>query len=197
MRNDHLRHGWRVAMGGLTVLLLIGVTACERLAEVPVLSERSVRSDATLIELREWVSEEIDAVIEVTGIESEWKALGSDDDIRWLENRERIFEGQGLSACSFRSGEVDPAAVRVDLITTPLDQDPFLLLERVRELWVERGWKVGNLPGSGQGQSQILTMRADREDGAMATLSAGDAAGGRMLGLTVISACSNDPSVAW
>ena len=196
MRNDRFRQGRKVAAGGLVVLMLFGVTACEGLKEVPVLSERSVRSDATLSELREWVSEEIDAVIEVTGVESEWKALGSDEVIRWVDNRERIFEGQGLSACSFNQGKVDPAAVRVDLITTPLAQDPFPLLERVRELWVERGWEVRNRFEPDQVEAKIMELIAERDDGAMMMFGASDQEGGKMLNLMVTSACSNDPSVA-
>lgn len=196
MRNDRFRQGRKVAAGGLVVLMLFGVTACEGLKEVPVLSERSVRSDATLSELREWVSEEIDAVIEVTGVESEWKALGSDEVIRWVDNRERIFEGQGLSACSFSQGKVDPAAVRVDLITTPLAQDPFPLLERVRELWVERGWEVRNRFEPDQVEAKIMELIAERDDGAMMMFGASDQEGGKMLNLMVTSACSNDPSVA-
>ncbi len=195
MRDDRLRLSRRAAGAGIAVLLLFGTTACERLAEVPVLSESNAKSDATLSELREWVGEEIDAVIEVTGVKREW-GLGGTSELKWVEDRERIFEVSHLPNCTYETGKVNPASVRIDLITDPLDQDPFLLLERVRNLWIERGWEVGNLPGSGQGQSQILTIRADREDGAMATLSAGDAAGGKMLGLMVSSACSNDPSVA-
>ncbi len=195
MRDDRLRLGRRAVGASIAVLLLFGTTACERLAEVPVLSERNAKSDATLDELREWVSKEIDAVIEVTGVAHEWVAQGSNG-VRWTEERERIFEGQRISMCSFHSEEVNPAAVRISLKTDSLEQDPFLLLERVRQLWNERGWEVGNLPGSGQGQTQTLKIRADREDGAMATLFAADGAGGRMLGLMVESACSNDPSVA-
>ncbi len=184
-----------VSLRKLLVMLLLALTAYAGWAEVPVLSERSAKSDATLSELREWVGEEIDAVVEATGVKSEW-GLGGASELRWVEDRERIFEVSHLPNCTYETGKVNPASVRIDLMTDPLDQDPFLLLEQVRNLWIERGWEVGNLPGSGQGQSQILTIRADREDGALATLSAGDAEGGRMLGLMVESACSNDPSVA-
>lgn len=187
-------HG-RAIGTGLTILLLLGLAACNAFAEVPVLSERSARSDATLSELREWVAEEIDAVIEVTGVEYEWVAQGSDG-VRWVEERERIFEGQRLSMCSFRSGQADPAAVRIDLMTDPLDQDPFLLLDRVRELWTDRGWEVRNRFEAEQVESRSQEIIAEQEDGSMMIFRAGEAAGGRMLGLMVTSACSNDPSVA-
>jgi len=191
-----MRRYVRVVTGALLALgVVVGMGACGK--EAPVLSERSASSDATLDELREWVSAEIDAVIEVTGVEPEWKAIGSNDVIRWVDNRERIFEGQGLSRCSFRQGEANPAAVQIALITTPLDQDPFPLLERVRDLWVERGWEVRDRVKREQVESRSQEIIAEQSDGSMMIFRAGDAEGGRLLGLTVTSACSNHPSVAW
>ncbi len=184
-----------VSLIRLLVMLLLALTALGGCAEVPVLSESNAKSDATLSELREWVGEEIDAVIEVTGIEYEWVAQGSDG-VRWVEDTERIFEGQRLSACSFRSGQANPAAVRIDLITDPLQQDPFPLLERVRELWTERGWEVRNRFEPEQVESRSQEIVAKQRDGSMMIFRAGDAEGGRLLGLMVESACSNDPSVA-
>jgi hypothetical protein len=197
MRSSAASRGRRA--GGILAafaLLLLGLTACQGFTEVPVLSDRKAKTNATLGELRAWVAAEIEAVMETTGVRSEWIALGSSEDIMWTEEPERIFEGQGLSACSFRPGQVDPAAVRIDLITEPLAQDPFPLLERVRTLWTDRGWEVRNLFEPGQSESNSLDIVAERQDGAMMIFGASDQAGGKLLSLMVESACSNDPSVA-
>ena len=188
----------REKVGGILAaiaVVLLGLTACQGFTEVPVLSDREAKTNATLGELRAWVAAEIEAVIEVTGVESEWVASGAHD-ARWSEDQEQIFERTRPFACSSRPRTVDPASVRIDLITEPLDQDPFVLLERVRELWDDHGWEVRNRFESAQSESSSREIIAERGDGAMMSLAAGDAAGGKLLWLMVDSACSNDPSIA-
>ncbi|XPP26670.1 MAG: hypothetical protein ACNYNX_00375 [Leucobacter sp.] len=151
------------------------------------MSDRGPVGDAPVEELREWVADEVGAVIEVTGLESHWRML-LELELRWAEDRELIFERSHLPRCTTRSGQINPASARVDLISDPLEEDPFELAERVREHWEGEGWEISQLGPS--------YYRADRADGATLAIEGAEGAAGKMLVLAVQSVCSNNLSVA-
>ncbi|MGD9606098.1 MAG: hypothetical protein AB7V10_01335 [Leucobacter sp.] len=194
MRNGLRKRFSFLMVSGLALgsLLLVGCVM-----EAPVVSERKVSSNSSLDELQTWVVDEVDAVMEATGVSSEWLALGWDEEARWIGDREWIFEATERPQCTFNAGEANPASVEVILATGPLKQDPFVLLEQVREMWIADGWEVHNLYEPEQIQVKMLDIVARRSDGSMMMLGASDVESAKELFLTVNSVCSNHSTVAW
>lgn len=197
MRSSSRGRWLRNAVAAICVLLALPSSACQTLMEVPVVSERKMSSNSTLEELQDWVVAEVDAVMEVTGVQTEWLALGWDEEARWIGDREWIFEATERPQCTFNMGEVNPASVEVNLTTDPLEQDPFVLLERVREMWIANGWEVSNRFEPEQIQVKTLEIVARQSDGSAMMFGARDVELGRYLVLMVDSVCSEHPTVAW
>ena len=175
--------------GGLLLASLFAASMLMSCTGAPVTEETDEMPSehATLEELRDWVGAEVDLVSDLTGLESSWRML-LDLDLRWAADRAEIFERSHLPRCSLGGG-TNPAAVQIDLLSDPLDTDPLELAERVRDQWESDGWDITQI-GPGY-------YRADREDRAMMTVEGAEGAGGKLLALTVQSACSSDPSVAY
>lgn len=168
----------------LTVAATLLLTACQA---TPVVSEGELGGSASIEELREWAVGEINTVREITGIEDEWRMLLSLDR-RWPEDKDLIIERSYLPNCTTKAGQRNPAAVQLDLLSDPLDTDPVVLAQQVRDHWKESGWTVSEItPGY---------YRADRADGAFMTIEGATGKAGSMLSLLVRSPCSSDPSVA-
>ena len=197
MRSSSRGRWLRNAAAAICVLLALPSSACQTSMEVPVVSERKVSSNSSLDELQAWVVDEVDAVMEATGVSSEWLALGWDEEARWIGDREWIFEATERPQCTFNMGEVNPASVEVNLTTDPLEQDPFVLLERVREMWIANGWEVSNRFEPEQIQVKTLEIVARQSDGSAMMFGARDVELGRYLVLMVDSVCSEHPTVAW
>lgn len=198
MKTVGTRNGLRMRFSFLAVVgLALGSLLVGCAKEVPVVSERKVSSNSTLDELQAWVVDEIDAVIQTTGVSSEWRPLGWDKEARWIGDQKRIFEATERPLCTFDPDRVNPASVEVNLVTDPLEQDPFVLLEQVREMWIADGWEVHNLYEPEQIQVKMLDIVARRSDGSMLMFGASDAEAGKKVFLTVNSVCSDHPTVAW
>lgn len=169
-----------------TVLAAVMLTSCQG---APVVEEQETMSNASVEELRAWVADEIDAVVETTAaIDAPWVML-LDQELDWAGNREEIFASSHLPQCTFDVGEQNAASVQVDLIAGPLDGDPFALVVPVRERWEAAGWDISEVGGADY-------IRADRADGALMTFEAAEGRAGRFISLMVVSPCSADPSVA-
>lgn len=172
--------------GGLLLAALFAAAMLTSCTGAPMTDEKT-SEHATLEDLRGWVAAEVDSISSLTGLESNWRML-LDLSLRWDEDRDRIFELSHLPRCSM-GGQTNPAAVQIDLLSDPLDTDPLELAERVRDQWESDGWGITQI-GPGY-------YRADREDRAMMTVEGAEGAGGKLLALTVQSACSSDPTVAY
>ncbi len=181
------RSASRRGRGGVVIASLLATLMLTSCQGVPVVSDREPAGDATVEELREWVGGEVDAVTELTGLDSRWRML-LELELRWPEDRERIFDRSHLPRCSTQGGGTNPAAVEVDLLSDPLEEDPVALAGKVRDHWEDAGWDISQV-GPGY-------YRADRADGALMTVEGAEGAGGKLLSLTVRSACSSNPSVA-
>lgn len=189
----------RLLGAGALALLLGGLTACQGnyFTERPVVSVQEVGTHASLEELSAWAAEELDAVIGATGVETSWETLIIEPPLNWVADREQILTDPDRPNCEYESGRANPAAVQISLITVPLDQDPFPLLERMREALAERGWDVRNMYEPGQVQAKALDIIASKPDGSAASARASDQAGGKMLSFRLTSVCSDHPTVAW
>lgn len=179
-----------VVSGALVSML----TGCR--GETPVISENREIGDATLHEQQRWVVREVEAVMEITKTTGYWRWL-AENSLRWEVEQAAILDRSRKARCTFKTGEVNPAALTVDLRSDALDRDPFVLAERVRGLWKSEGWEISDIIRKGDTETPRVYFRADRVGGALMTFEAADAPAGRMLHLSVKAECSNDPSVAW
>jgi len=178
-----------------SALVVVGVSGCE--GGRAVLSEEHVVGHATLQEQQAWAAAEAQAVIRITKTEGLWKDLLTPD-LRWDADQRTILDSADRASCTFKAGEVNPAALELDLRTDPLDTDPFELMEQIRGLWISEGWEVVDVFTRGDtAAADSAEIRADRKDGAGLGLEAFDDVGSKRLVLSVQAACSDDSSVAW
>jgi len=183
-----------VARATVVIAVLMSLVGCQEGGSV--VSEKHAGGSATLNEQRSWAIGEIDAVIDVTGTQGMWRGTASTAP-RWETLVENILDNSRKVRCAFEMGKPNPAALKVDLWSDPLNEDPFELAERVRELWTAAGWEVADIIRKGDTETERVYFRADRADGAEMSLEASDASMRKSLTLSVQAACSSDPSVAW
>ncbi|MFV0433370.1 MAG: hypothetical protein ACK5LO_05260 [Leucobacter sp.] len=161
------------------------------------MSEKQTESGESIEEQREWIAEQVDAVEKATGSEGAW-VDGWGDELDWDGDRDAILELAGEIQCSFDDDKPNPGALELHVNTRPLDEDPFPLADRVKQLWTSEGWtvsdivRIDDLPNRDE-----VSFKAERDDGAMLMLTATAASGGRLLFLTVQASCSDHPSLAW
>lgn len=84
---SRLTSALRRGRGNAAIAALFAVVLLTSCRGVPVVSDRGPVGDAPVEELREWVADEVGAVIEVTGLESHWRML-LELELRWAEDRE-------------------------------------------------------------------------------------------------------------
>lgn len=160
------------------VLAMGLLTGCQ---EVPVISVQDPLGDFSAGSPREWVENEVDAVIKVTGLRTQWRMV-LELDRRWHQDREMIFERSYRPPCKILKGELSPRSVRIDLITDPLEGNALELAEQVRAHWESEGWEISQIGPN--------YYRADRPDGARLAIEGTHVEDRRMLVLAVQSACS-------
>lgn len=182
---------WWMALVGVVLMSTVG---CQE--GTSVVSEKMSLRAATLSEQRNWVAGELDAVIKATDTQGKWRGTFKSAP-QWEEQSDRILDASRKVRCAFEMEKPNPAALKVDLWSVPLEQDPFELAERVRELWEADGWKVSDLIRRGDTETERVYFRADRADGAEMSLEASDVLTKKRLALSVQAACSSDPTVAW
>lgn len=167
------------------VLLAVTVSSCAQM-EVPIVSEPETYVGGTLVEHLQWVEEELDKAIAVSGVKDGWFQSFSGEEIEWTDDPKSRYEifGSLLPWTCGRGGQLVQDLVVRDVPAWAETAG------RIRAAWEADGWVVSDIFSVERPDNPYF--RADREDGAMLSLNANDEG----LILSVESPCSGDPTMS-
>lgn len=166
-------------------LLAIALSGCERM-EVPIISEPVSYVGGTLVDHLQWVEEEIDKAIAISGVEDGWFKSFTDEEIEWTadpRSRYEIFGSLLPRACGSGGQLVQNLVVR--------DAPEWAeIAGRMWAAWEAEGWVVTDVFSTERPDNPYF--RADRDDGAVLSLNAS----AKGLILSVESPCSADATMS-
>ena len=166
-------------------VLAVTASACSQ-REVPIVSEPTTYVGGTLVEHLQWVEEEIDKAIAVSGVKDGWFKSFTDEEVEWTDgprSRRKIFGSLLPRACGSGGVLVQNLVVR----NVPEWAE---IAERMRAAWEAEGWGVTDVSSVDLPSNPYF--RADREDGAVLALNASE----KGMILSVESPCSSDPTMS-
>lgn len=151
----------------------------------PLVSDSQTWDQATLEEQRAWAQAQADEAITVLGQEEGWAML-LDDELLWPEHRTEIMGYARIDNCRPSKGSDQPARTMLDLSNLDF-HEPFEGAARLKQHWIDQGWTVTYVIDPEEAPEPEEYFRADREDGAMLSLSASE----NYMSLAVYSSCSD------
>lgn len=154
--------------------------------EVPIVSEPETYVGGTLVEHLQWVEEEIDKAIAVSGVKDGWFKSFSGEEIEWTDDPKSRYEifGSLLPRACGKGGVLVQSLVIRDV------PEWSVIAERMWAAWEADGWVVTDVFSVERPSNPVF--RADREDGAVLSLNANDEG----LILAVESPCSADATMS-
>ena len=169
----------------IAMALIPALSGCS-LQGVPIVSEPTTYVGGTLVDHLQWVEEEIDKAIAVSGVKEGWFKSFSGEEIEWTDDpksRYEIFGSLLPRACGSGGALVQNLVVR----DVPKWAE---IAERMRAAWEADGWVVMDVFSVDRPSNPYF--RADREDGAVLALNASE----KGMILSVESPCSGDPTMS-
>lgn len=173
---------------GLAVILALG--GCQ---SKPLVSEIAEWGYEDRFALQDWTGEQADAAIAATGLPEGWAQEDSDPPRYWETERMLALVKAPSEYCRFGGpGEPRPERLQLSLRHEGLPEH-LEIAEKVRELWIADGWDVIDVVRPQDvAEYPYLLFRADKPDGRGLAFRASE----RVFYLTVLSACSDDVSMA-
>lgn len=181
----------------LAVIITGGVWVTGCAGDAPVVSQYQHSDDSSILVQRAWVAARVDEVIAVTGTEDDWESPSRTGKF-WHERRADLLDEARAEACSFESGQKNPAALEFEIWSVPLERSSFELADRIRDMWEADSWRVGDvIRREDTAAGQNVMYRADRPDGTGLVIEASENDGRNILRLQVRAWCSNHETMAW